>query len=497
MSSNLPRQPRVIARQLSLGFGAVSLVSVVMCIFLLVTLREVSGLVSGMEHQESSVAHSLELATAVREQSLHIAHTVIEGDTSHLARYEVWRERTRSRIQLLANRVPASENARLQLLGEKTQRLHDLFISSVLPTLKQGSTSQARELHRELAQLGEQAAQNADALARAVATRMTQSHRAATNATELGLLGGGLCVAIVIALAAGFTIRLRAAVLKPLFELTESARRFGCGEFELRVGDLGAGEMGDLGRAFDRMADEIGERERRLVRQERMAAIGQLAAGVAHELNNPIGIIRGYLKTMSPHDEPDSLAEELRILDEEAAHCQRIAEDLLSYARSSDLETEDIEMQSFLTESAARFIENTEGERPQVSVNAQDVVLHGDRARIRQVFFNVLRNAVQVTAAQESIDVVGAVHSDFYRIDVRDGGPGVPNEDREQIFEPFFTKRRGGTGLGLSVAVGIVRAHGGSIQVVDSPSGGGVFRIELPLSGPRSAGKWAALEGAQ
>lgn len=484
MTSRKPRNNRAIARQLVLGFGSVSLVSITMCILLLVIVRDVSELVSGMEHQESAGTDSLVLATAVREQSLHIAHTVIEGDTSHLDHYRQWRERVRSKIQKLGSAVPASESARLHVLGDKTQRIHDVFVASLLPLLERGDLAGARRLHRELDVWGVQAAGEADALARAIDARMHRSHRQATNATRIGLLLGAVCVAAVLLLSGWFTLRLRAAVLEPMSRLTESVRRFGRGELAARVGDLGNVEMGELGRVFDQMADELVLREAQLVRQERMAAIGQLAAGVAHELNNPIGIIRGYLKTMSPGDDPESLGQELRILDEEASHCQRIAEDLVLYARAGELQIEEMEISRVLEESASRFLDKWEGPRPTCTIGAEASRLKIDGGRIRQVVFNLLRNAVEAAGEGAALRLVGALIGDVYRIDFEDNGPGFVESERARVFEPFFSRGKNGTGLGLAVVSGIVRAHGGTIEALRSAAGGGLVRVELPVAGP-------------
>lgn len=236
----------------------------------------------------------------------------------------------------------------------------------------------------------------------------------------------------------------------------------------------------------DHMAEELATRERRLVRHERMAAIGQLAAGVAHELNNPIGIIRGYLKTMSPEDDPEALREELGILDQEAAECQRIAEDLLSYARTSELALEPVQIKRFLNETVARFLSARDDES-EIDLDASAATLSIDQARVRQVILNLLKNAVQMSEGSARIRIVAAVVSDCYRIDIADNGPGIPVEERGRIFEPFFCKRKGRSGLGLAVVSGIVRGHGGTIEVIDSPLGGALFRIELPLSGPPSS----------
>lgn len=472
--------PRFIARQMAFGFGAVSIVAVTMCAMLLTVIYDVSGLVASMRHDESSIRQGLDLATAVRELSLHIAHTVIDADESHFEHYQQRRDLLRSQIQTLSPRIPEAERFRLELLGEKTQRMHDLLMDSALPAARRGDLIEVRRMHRELETLGQEAALHADALALATTSQMAHAHVMATDSTQLGLIGGGVCVVLILVMSIGFTLRLRAAVLKPLVKLTEAAHRFGSGDFELRVGHVGRGELAALGDAFDHMANELARRETRLLQNERMAAIGQLAAGVAHELNNPIGIIRGYLKTMTPDGDAETLREELGILDEEASHCQRIAEDLLSYARTEQLAIDRVHTADFLKEIAKRFEGSSNAEGIQIVVEAEDATLEVDGARLRQVLLNLLTNASQASSPDGAVTLRGRSEGPTYVFEVEDHGAGVQPGDHERIFEPFFSKRRGGSGLGLAVCQGIVKAHAGSIAVVDAPGGGALFRVQLP-----------------
>lgn len=476
--------PRLIAREMAAGFGVVSLVAVAMCGFLLVLINQVSGLVMGMQAQEIAIRQGVELATAVREQTIHIAHALIEGDHANLNHYAEWRQRVRKGIERLSPHVPREERWRIAALKQKTEELASRFSSSTLSAVECGDGAGVILEHRAIASLAEEASAQADALARAVESRMTHAHVLATRATRLGLVGGGIGALIVVALSIGFTLRLGRSVFRPLTLLTGAAHRFGAGDFNARVGVVGRGELHALSQAFDRMAEELAERQRRLIHTERMAAIGHLAAGVAHELNNPIGIIRGYLKTMGAKDDPETLEEELQILDEEAAHCQRIAEDLLAYARPLELRLERIQTKPFLLETLKRFQESPSAREARLDVDAENVEISADPTRLRQVVLNLVLNAVQVSPEGARVIVAGRSSDDQYEIDVIDHGPGVPVEDHGRIFEPFYSKRKGGSGLGLSVCQGIVLAHGGTVTVHSREGAGAVFRVRLPVTPP-------------
>jgi signal transduction histidine kinase len=467
---------------MAFGLGGLTLVVAVMCTWLLVIIGDVSTLVASMKRDETPIRQSLALATAVREQYIHIAHSLIERDTTHLDHYDVWRRRVVSGLEQLAGSVPQDERWRLDDLSEKTARLHDHFIERALPAATRNDAD-VRPFHHELEPLAIEAAAQADALTQVFSSRMARAHAVATDAALKGLVGGGACMLLVVVLSVAFTIRLRSAVFRPLRVLTTTVRRLGRGDLDARVGPVGEGELGDLASAFDWMAQELSDRQRRLLQSERMAAIGSLAAGVAHELNNPIGIIRGYLKTMDPStSSTDALREELGILDEEAQHCQRIAEDLLAYARAREPVRENLQMQAFVEEALNRF---QTGLHKAVTIETDTAPcrLRADPTGLRQILMNLLANATQASPPSKPVKVRGKIADGEYTIAVCDAGPGVSPDDRDRVFEPFYTKRRGGSGLGLSVCLGIARAHGGRIEISDSEDGGACFTLHLPLTG--------------
>ncbi|MCP4498612.1 MAG: HAMP domain-containing protein [Deltaproteobacteria bacterium] len=467
-----------IARLFAFGFGTVSVVAVAMCALLLFIIFDVSQLVSGMRHDEGSIEHGQELATEIREYSLLLSQLLVEDLPMDAQRIGKSRQKIVEHVNALSNLVPAAERWRIRTLQDETQEMRALLSRTKGAELNK---NQVQLNAAELRKRSRSAAEHADIISRKGAQKMAHAHVLATDSTRLGLVGGGIFVLLVISLSIGFTLRLRAAVLRPLLVLTRAAERFGKGDFDARVGDVGKGELGALGDAFDHMAEELALREGRLLQSERMAAIGQLAAGVAHELNNPIGIIRGYLKTMSPDDDKETLGEELAILDEEAGHCQRIAADLLAYSSAGELVFEVVEADSFLRETAARFKEGSSSEAV-IDVDASPANVEIDRARIRQVLLNLLLNAGQASPDNSTITMSAKIVAGTYEIRVSDQGRGIHDDDKLRIFEPFFSARRGGSGLGLSVCLGIVKAHQGFISVQDNESGRGVtFCVVLPL----------------
>lgn len=480
--SEAPGKPkRVIARRLALSFALVSGVAVVMCAVLIALIAEVASLVANMQVGETAIRESLVLATAVREQYIHQAHWIIEQDPSHLEHYGEWVRRVQRVAEHLKPLVPADERWRVEQVLQDSRAFDEVFRTSLMPAVKLGDHLAVVQRHKEVDRLAARATQQADLIAGVVEQRMAMDHASATRAARIGLVTGATGILLVLFLSVVFTLRLRRAVLKPLEVLSAAARRFGSGDFESRVGAVGEGELRAVATAFDRMAEELEAREKRLIQSERMAAIGQLAAGVAHEINNPIQVIRGYLKTMGPDTSPTVLREELQILDEEAAACQRIAEDLVAFARAPELHRDRVEMHTLLCESVRRFGETPEGSRQPVHLMVEPGEILADRGRLRQVIRNLLANAAHFSEPDQPIEVTGQPWDGLgYEISISDRGPGIAPEDRGKIFEPFFTKRAGGSGLGLSVCLSIVRAHGGTLSVEDNPDHGATFRIRVP-----------------
>lgn len=479
-----PRAPqgRSIARRVAIGFGAVLVVALLMSATLLFTLQQVSTLVAGMQEEEQPIRRGYQLSAAVREQALHVSHTLIGKDDSHLARYHEWHDRLQGHLQYLQHHVPATEVPRLEQLGETTASIHHLFISEALPAVRQGDGLGAQQAHRRLDHLTQRAAESADRLAVAIEGQMAHSHHLATRSTRIGILAGVGGLSVIFVLSVVHTLRLRGSLIEPLRVLGGAAERFGAGEFSHRVPDLDGQELSSLGHTMNQMAAELAQRQQRLVKSERMAALGQLAAGVAHELNNPIGIMRGYLKTMSPNDDPKQLTDELAILDEEARHCQKVAEDLVSYSRVDQLTLEPIAIHQ-LIENVAQRVAESEDRADDLTLELEAAEAEVDRTKVRQVVMNLVLNAFQISSPGSRVTLNGTQRDESYRLQVRDQGPGFQESDQDRIFEPFFTQRQGGSGLGLSVAQGIVQAHGGSISAKNAP-GGALFSVHFPLKPP-------------
>jgi signal transduction histidine kinase len=227
--------------------------------------------------------------------------------------------------------------------------------------------------------------------------------------------------------------------------------------------------------------------ERQLQRADRLASLGQISAGIAHEINNPLGVILGYAQLiMRGCDKTTQNYEDVKTIERQAQNCKRIVEDLLKFARAADTRRTVVDVNQCLRDLTALLARQFES--ASITVEAR---LHpnlppvlGDTEKIKQVFMNLLVNAKQAITGSGWIGIETDLDAESgqIRITLSDNGAGIPEELIDKVFDPFFTTKPvgEGTGLGLSVSYGIIHDHGGTIEVKSEVGKGTVFTIQLP-----------------
>lgn len=294
------------------------------------------------------------------------------------------------------------------------------------------------------------------------------------------------------------------AVFYPIRALHRGVVKLAARQFDSRVTLDSGDEMEELGNAFNDMADklqavyrdlnrQVEERSRQLIRSERLASVGFLAAGVAHEINNPLASIafcaealQSRLQTELAGDSPHAevAANYLKMIEEEAFRCKAITEKLLNFSRSGASERADTDVASLIREVLAMVETLGRARGKTVRFEPSQVVFGNvNPQELKQVLLNLVINAL------ESVDEGGVVElsvnalRDRIEIRVADDGCGMAPDVLENLFEPFFTRSRTGkgTGLGLSISHLIVSQHGGSLEAEsDGPGKGSTFVVKLP-----------------
>lgn len=353
----------------------------------------------------------------------------------------------------------------------------------------------------DLARPIDEALHHATVLIRAIEdeTREIGDHlerRSADVAQFVVLLG-----LVSVATLAGMAWLLLRRVLRPVRELREAAIRLGRGELGTHVPVHHADELGDLALTFRAMAQKVRsshdelerrveERSREVLRTAHLAQLGTLAAGIAHEINNPLASIvagtDGLLRELdhSGRDDPPT-RDYLQLLRKEAMRARDITVRLLRFARQEGARREPVALAAELQEVAALFAHQLADAGVLLRIVGADLapLVLGDPAELRQVLFNLLRNALDASPRGGTITASFATDVDEVVLRIADEGPGIPAELQDRVFEPFFTTKEPGrgTGLGLSIVHRIVTSHGGRVHAGNG-SRGAVLAVHLPIA---------------
>jgi len=285
-------------------------------------------------------------------------------------------------------------------------------------------------------------------------------------------------------------------ITQPLVRLSGATRVVAKGQYDIQLESSSRDEIDDLAQSFNQMASELDFREKALkgaqaalVQSEKMAAFGQLGAGIAHEIKNPLAGILGLTQLSLRKIEQDSaLAKNLSIIEKETNRCTTIIQNLLKFARQEKVAFEPVEVNRVVEDSLAIVEHQLAMNRVTLKKNLAQKLpfISGNANQIQQVLINLMINAEQAMEGRAG-DVTlttSSQNSGYVQIQVRDTGPGIPEDLQAKIFEPFFTTKEvgKGTGLGLSVSYGIIQEHGGDIQVKSASGKGTAFNISLPIN---------------
>jgi signal transduction histidine kinase len=288
-------------------------------------------------------------------------------------------------------------------------------------------------------------------------------------------------------------------VIRPLARITREAEAVARGAFE-RITPYGddKNEIHHLVAAVNRMVGELEKRREQLVQSRKIASIGTLTAGIAHEINNPINNISLILESLLEDEQTMDDAERRRLYQEamdQADRASEIVKNLLEFSRASHPRMEETRLEE-VVDKTFRLVKNEldlHHIRFVKEVNCDFPPLQLDKGGLQQVLLNLFMNGIQAMEKGGELKAVirAAETPAEARIDIVDTGPGISPEHISQVFDPFFTTKKVGvgTGLGLSVSYNIIKTSGGRMEVDSRPGQGACFSIFLPLAGP------AAVEG--
>ncbi|WP_338042764.1 cache domain-containing protein [Oryzomonas sagensis] len=296
----------------------------------------------------------------------------------------------------------------------------------------------------------------------------------------LSLLVGLFAVVLVF--------RASTIITSPITHMIDVIRRVKRGNLEEKMVVEGEDELAELAGVFNRMTDIIRrnkEMEASLAQHGKMASLGILSSGVAHEINNPLGVIlgyAGYLEGKMAEDDPNY--KYIHEIKRESKRCKKIVQDLLSYARTPRPSLEPVDLNDLLAQIADFAANHTDMRgvviRTEFAPDLPKVHLDGDQ--MRQVAINLILNAGGAMPDGGTLTIRSeAVDPDHVRMVFSDSGCGIPAENLEKIFEPFYTTKERGTGLGLAITRQIIEQHHGEISIASDPDTGTTVTVTLPI----------------
>ncbi|MCB9846685.1 MAG: HAMP domain-containing histidine kinase [Phycisphaeraceae bacterium] len=316
-------------------------------------------------------------------------------------------------------------------------------------------------------------------------------------ALGLSVLTGGLSVVLV-----------RRWVSRPVARLRTAAERIASGDFEYRLPVDGGDELSQLSSEVNHMAGMVARMQRERIEQERLAAMGQMVRRLAHNIRNPLSGIRGLaeLTRSEPGLDEDSRSNQQRIIDAVDRFEAWLAE-LLRTTNPTNLDPTPTAVRPWLQSVV-------QAHDPMARTRGIGIVLddadapetaYFDSTHLGHAVAALLANAIDASPPAGSVHLRAGSLDGHWSIQVQDSGSGIPSENRQKVFQPHFTTKKGGTGIGLAVAQQVVRAHGGRIEIHGGPlfgttpqeSVGAVFTITLPLTSPTPAGTDTANSGQQ
>lgn len=299
-------------------------------------------------------------------------------------------------------------------------------------------------------------------------------------------------VGAALAFSLFVTFIISQILLRPLRQFSKASQSVASGHYDdLHLPIARADEIGDFARAFNRMIDDLKERERNIAissikisHSSRLASLGQMGASIAHEVKNPLTSMIGYAKVLKAKLSEPQLQEAADIIQHEGERCNQILQQMLRFARNDPDQSRPYSLGEVIQSCLLLLKSEAKTSQHQlINEMAGDHILIGSPQQIQQVIINLIMNAMQASPKGSVVRIGSKIEGGWLQISVEDQGGGIPKAIQNRIFDPFFTtkKETDGTGLGLSVAREIVHDQGGDLSFTTTEGKGTVFTIKLPL----------------
>lgn len=288
---------------------------------------------------------------------------------------------------------------------------------------------------------------------------------------------------ICFSFAIFFFYLLGTRIIKPIQSLVKATTVVASGNLEHKIQFKSNDELGKLALSFDAMVEHLKVARENTITSTKLAAIGQLASSIAHELRNPLAVIKNcayYIKTKVPASD-DKVAKHLVMINAEIDASERIISGLLNFSRNADSQKVNLQINDMLDDvlsfSVAPFSVKVIKE-----FDPSSPVISGDPGQLKQVFINFIINAYEAMSKGGELKVITQHSNDFIEVIFADTGCGIPPENLKKIADPFFTTKIKGTGLGMAISHKIIQAHKAKLEVISEVDKGTRFTIKFPIA---------------
>lgn len=274
-------------------------------------------------------------------------------------------------------------------------------------------------------------------------------------------------------------VNVKRSVLAPIMSIQDATKKIASGDFEVNLQERGDDELRGLSSDINTMVKELSKQRDALIRGERLAAIGELAARLAHDLRNPLNVIKHTVNLLTRKLSP--------VLEEsDKSHCQRLQrsvkrishqiDEVMDFVKMSPIQTSNNSVLEMVKSAAERL---KVPRSISIVLPERDVMIPCDQKKMEVLFSNLFSNSIDAMKGKGRITVAIDETDNYVMVDVMDSGPGIPEDKLDKVFEPLYTTKQNGTGLGLVSCREIVKQHQGEITVSNNPT---TFRITLPKS---------------
>jgi signal transduction histidine kinase len=290
--------------------------------------------------------------------------------------------------------------------------------------------------------------------------------------------------AILAGLGASYLLARR--ILDPVKQLDRAAARIALQEYQTRVPKAGNDELGRLSDTFNAMCASIQQAREELIRQERITTIGRLSSSIVHDLRNPLAAIYGGAEMLMDSELNESQVKRLATnIYRSSRAVKDLLQDLVDVARQKGQPAEACRLRDVIEAAAEVQLAQAEAHSVKISVDVPEgVELPLERARVERVFLNLIGNALEAMPDGGGILIVAQKNGKNVLVKVEDNGPGIPEEVRERLFQPFVSGKKNGLGLGLALSRQTILDHGGDLWADKEVTAGARFWVRLPLGGP-------------